>query len=186
MKNHILLPRCTVQLATGEFCDADAAEDMPFPICLHHALQVHKRMREHRSGESPIEACRVDIEQQRAAWRPSEVSAEQVAALVQARADQSVVYYMRLPGDRIKIGMTTNMTLRLINLRVRKDAVLATEPGGYDLERMRHHQFKDLRYPGSRGKQTEDFEPGQELLDHIAMIRKHFGEPRITTYPKVS
>ena len=186
MKNHIVLPRCTVQLAHGEFCDADAAEDMPFPICLRHALQVHKRMKEHRSGESPIEAARVELEQQHAAWRPSEVSAEQIAALAQARADQAVVYYIRLPGDRIKIGTTTNMTIRLTGLRVHREDVLATEPGGYDLERARHQQFDGLRYPSVRGRRTEDFKPGQVLLDHIAMLRKHFGDPRITTYPKVS
>lgn len=46
MRNHIVLPRCTVQLATGEFCDADAAEDMPFPICERHALQLHQRMQQ--------------------------------------------------------------------------------------------------------------------------------------------
>jgi len=186
MKNHTVLPRCTVQLATGEFCDADAAEDMPFPICLHHALQIHKRMREHRSGESPIDAYRVELEQQRAAYRPGEGSDERDAALAQAKADQSVVYYIRLHGDRIKIGTTANMTLRLTSLRVRRDAVLATEPGSYDLERARHQQFADLRYTdGKANRQLEDFAPAQVLLDHIAMLRKHFGDPQITTYPKV-
>jgi len=187
MKNHIVLPRCTVQLAHGEFCDADAAEDMPFPICLHHALQLHKRMKEHHSGESLEERYRVDLEQRRADWRPSEVSTEQAAALAQARADQAVVYYIRLPGDRIKIGTTTNMTIRLTGLRVRSGAVLATEPGSYDLERARHQQFADLRYTdGKANRQLEDFAPGQDLLDHITMLRKHFGDPQITTYPKVS
>jgi len=187
MKNHIVLPRCTVQLAHGEFCDADAAEDMPFPICLHHALQVHQRMKEHRSGESPIEAYRVDLEQRRATYRPGEGADERQALLDQAKADQSVVYYIRLSADRIKIGTTVNLKLRLTNLHIRRDAVLATEPGSYDLERARHQQFADLRYTdGKATRQLEDFEPGQVLLDHIAMLRKHFGDPQITTYPNVS
>ena len=187
MRDHIVLPRCTVQLATGEFCDADAAEDMPFPICLHHALQLHKRMKEHRGGESLEERYRVDLEQRRAAYRPGEGSEERQALLAQAKADQSVVYYIRLSADRIKIGTTTNMTMRLSGLRVRRDAVLATEPGSYDLERARHQQFADLRYTdGKASRQLEDFAPEQVLLDHIAMLREHFGDPQITTYPKVS
>jgi len=219
MRDYIVLPRCTVQLAHGEFCDADAAEDMPFPICERHADQVHKRIEQfhtlhierltgipcpecdrralQRFGEPTSDvtcrACKTTIspdrfrlltekfEEEARLARPSQ------EALAKAKADQAVVYYMRLPGDRIKIGTTTNMTMRLTGLRVRRDAVLATEPGSYDLERMRHKQFADLRFTnGMPGVDLEDFEPGQVLLDHIAMLRKHFGEPQITTYPKVS
>jgi hypothetical protein len=184
MRNYIVLPRCTVQLAHGEFCDADAAEDMPFPICERHADQLYKHMRPPRQH---VEEVRDQLRQERLRERPPEEVLQRQARRDQASADQSVVYYVRLPGDRIKIGTTVNMKLRLTGLRVRSDAVLATEPGSYDLERMRHKQFADLRFTnGMPGVDLEDFEPGQVLLDHIAMLRKHFGDPQITTYPKVS
>jgi hypothetical protein len=179
MRNYIVLPRCTVQLATGEFCDADAAEDTPFPICERHADQLYKHM---RPPHQHIEEARERLKEP-----PSEEYLQRQAALAQAKADQSVVYYIQLSADRIKIGTTTNMTMRLTGLHIRRDAVLATEPGSYDLERARHQQFADLRYTdGKANRQLEDFEPGQVLLDHIAMLRKHFGDPQITTYPKVS
>lgn len=88
-------------------------------------------------------------------------------------AEQSVVYYVRI-RDLIKIGTTTNMQARMGRLLA--DEVLATEPGGEELEKMRHQQFKHLKVRGER------FTPAPDLLSHIAMIRDHFGEPRITGY----
>ncbi len=38
--------RCTVQRATGSFCDAPTAEDMPFPICPKHAIRLFIHMRQ--------------------------------------------------------------------------------------------------------------------------------------------
>lgn len=86
-------------------------------------------------------------------------------------AEQAVVYYVRI-RDLIKIGTTTNMKARMLDLLI--DEVLATEPGGEDLETMRHEQFRHLKVRGER------FTPAPDLLSHIAMIREHFGEPRIT------
>ena len=50
----------------------------------------------------------------------------------------NVVYYIRF-GDRIKIGTTGNLTGRLMTLP--HDELLATEPGGIELEKQRHRQF---------------------------------------------
>lgn len=86
---------------------------------------------------------------------------------------QSVVYYVRI-RDTIKIGYTVNMKARFSNLLI--DEVLATEPGGEELERVRHRQFAALRIRGER------FRPEPELMSHIAMIRDHFGEPVMTGY----
>jgi hypothetical protein len=89
----------------------------------------------------------------------------------QLAAEQAVVYYVRI-RDLIKIGTTTNMKDRMNKLLA--DEVLATEPGGEELERMRHKQFAHLKVRGER------FDPGPDLLSHIAMIREHFGEPQMT------
>lgn len=92
--------------------------------------------------------------------------------------DQSVVYYIAR-GDLIKIGHTTNMVHRMSALQ--PDAVLATEPGGEQLERRRHQQFRHLRAPLGH----EYFTSGDDLMAHIAAIVAEHGPPRMTTWPKV-
>ena len=92
-------------------------------------------------------------------------------------AEQSVVYYVRI-GETIKIGTTVNMKARMGGLMI--DEVLATEPGDRQLEAMRHKQFRHLRIRGER------FRPEPDLMSHIAMIREHCGEPKMTSYLKAS
>ncbi len=46
MSDYISQNRCTVQRRKGDFCDAESAEDMPFPICSHHGIQLFVRMKE--------------------------------------------------------------------------------------------------------------------------------------------
>lgn len=55
-------------------------------------------------------------------------------------------------------------------------ALLASEPGDVQLERVRHAQFAHLRVT-ARG---ERFAPEPDLLSHIAMLRQHFGAPVVT------
>lgn len=94
-----------------------------------------------------------------------------------ALAEQSVVYYVRI-GDHVKIGFTVNMKQRLNGLRVDVDAVLATEPGGRELEKQRHREFANERV-----SKRENFNPSRRLLAHIDSIREKHGEPQITDYP---
>lgn len=77
------------------------------------------------------------------------------------QTDDQVVYYLRF-ADRIKIGTTSNPTTRL--LAIPHDEVLATEPGGYTLERQRHQQFRNLHITG------EWFRLDSSLTEHIAAI----------------
>lgn len=89
-----------------------------------------------------------------------------------ARRDReagALVYYLRI-GDRIKIGFTTNLRQRLMDLRLDPPAVLATEPGGRDVEARRHHEFAAERY-GRR----EDFAASDRLLAHIATLGERIG-----------
>lgn len=105
--------------------------------------------------------------------RNAQESRAEVAAARTARDEAATwyVYYVRI-GDRIKIGTSGNIKSRIASLM--PDEVLATEPGGREIETLRHRQFAALRVRGER------FQPGPELLSHIAMIREHFGEPVIT------
>ena len=176
MTNHIVMASCTAQLRNGNFCDLPTLPDMPFPICEKHASAIYRRISQ--NVEAKIDAARrplswvdknqVDLDDHMDRRRAATVA-------------QSVVYYLRESSGAIKIGFTTNMEARLLALRINRDAMLATEPGGRELERMRHRQFKHLRLG-----RWERFQPEADLLSHVAMIREHFGEPNITTYPKVS
>lgn len=94
---------------------------------------------------------------------------------------QSQVYYVREMAGTIKIGYTINVRARLTGLRVPVENVLATEPGGRELEAKRHEQFKHLRI-GRR----ESFVDDPELAGHIDMIRAHFGPPKITDYHPIA
>lgn len=62
-----------------------------------------------------------------------------------AREARSVIYYARL-GNRVKIGTTTDLKLRM--QQIRPEELLATEPGGRAVERERHGQFNALRTSG--------------------------------------
>lgn len=138
---------CGAQLHSGDICEAKPADGMPYPICTRHALQVAEAVRE-------IARTRFLADQ-----RPI----DQVRRWDEAA---SLVYYVALPGDRIKIGTTKNLPQRLKALRVDRAAILATEPGGVSLERRRHHQFAALRI-GER----EDFKDVPMLRDWISHIK---------------
>lgn len=78
-----------------------------------------------------------------------------------------VVYYVRRASGDIKIGTTAGPALhRVAQLRrVHGDVdILATEPGGVDVEEHRHRQFAAERLDG------EWFRPGAHLLAHIATL----------------
>ena len=93
------------------------------------------------------------------------------AEVVAAVGGLSVVYYLRWRDrDEVKIGVTQNLDRRSRDVSRASGArvyVAATEPGGYDLERRRHLQFRSLRIPG-----TELFHCGPVLVQHIAALNR--------------
>jgi hypothetical protein len=105
-----------------------------------------------------------------------EFEAKRAAALEK----QSQVYYVRI-GDHVKIGFTVNLRQRLVALRVSPSALMATEPGGRQMERERHLQFA-----AERVGRREDFNPSRRLLAHIETIKAEHGEPKMTGWPRVS
>lgn len=139
---------CGVQLSSGADCGAKSADGMPFPICGRHAIQVAEAVRDVARTALLVEK-RVDHPALRRAVEPA----------------GSVVYYVALPGDRIKIGTSGNLPERLRSLRVDRAAVLATEPGGLSLERRRHRQFAAYRIG-----QREDFRDVPFLREWIGTL----------------
>lgn len=112
---------------------------------------------------------------------PARARREQAAAAAAERAARrrdaeasSVVYYVRLGTNHIKVGTTEHLAERMVALRVvNPDDLLAVEPGGYDLEAARHRQFDRWRWRSRR----EDFAEAPELVEHMAAVRAENGNP---------
>lgn len=129
-------------------CEAQPRPDIP--ICERHFVNVGLRYTSERQIFQQVRAlCTPDPD------RPPP----------KARHDPQV-YYVRLSPDIIKIGYTTNLPLRVAALRVDPDALLASEPGGRDVERRRHEEFA-----AERISRREDFKPSARLLAHIASLQ---------------
>lgn len=106
---------------------------------------------------------------QRAASRTPPLDAELAEPF---RETVSCVYYIRA-GDKIKIGKAVDPRQRMRELQTGNGEtliLLATEPGGLDVERARHRQFRRLRVRG------EWFRAEPALLHHIATV--HAAKPR--------
>lgn len=106
------------------------------PICFVHAYLVHRQIDDLLTENPPAKS-----------------------------SDEPLVYYLALSPTTVKIGTTTNLPQRLTALRTEMQYVLAVEPGGRDVERMRHQQFAAERI-GRR----EDFRVSDALQAHIASL----------------
>lgn len=86
----------------------------------------------------------------------------------QATHGLEVVYYLRLPDGRIKIGTSTDVLARLNRHRKRwgNVTVLAIEFGGRNLERQRHLEFAEYLAAG-----REIFTPGPRLAEHLKALQ---------------
>lgn len=76
-----------------------------------------------------------------------------------------LVYYMR-NGDRVKIGTSTHLSKRINTIS--PQGVMAVEPGGRKIEKLRHEEYADLRLRG------EWFKLSPRLVDHIVELRERF------------
>lgn len=92
-------------------------------------------------------------------------------AAMRPAAHEPVVYYARMGDGSIKIGYTADLYTRMTNLYAR-DAVLAVEPGGRDVEARRHARFADLRIG-----RAEMFKADPRLMEHIATVAQEHGIP---------
>lgn len=123
-------------------CGQPSTTEMPgASLCIAHAVSAARLKLEHDLGLERQGRKRTERE-----------------------AREAVVYYVTF-GDRIKIGTTTNLRQRLADTQY--DRLLATEPGGYAVERQRHRQFGHLRVT-TRGR--EWFSASPDLLAFIATL----------------
>lgn len=145
------LRSCTVELSSGKFCTATSAPDMPFPICMRHALDLFLEMTS-RTTPGNLRALVNSL-------GPAGVDPASFPA-PETRIVNPVVYYLLIDG-LVKIGHTVDLTSRM---RAYPPAarIMATEPGERQLEGHRLHQFNEYLAHG-----REWFAPGQRLLDHI-------------------
>lgn len=151
---------CQITRTNSRDCMNPVPEDFPMDICEMHALLTVAVMKE-RGGET---MRRLD-----AVYDAAPVSRElRPSKPIYVRGRPSVVYYMRF-GNRIKIGYSTNLRVRRDALR--PDEILAIEPGYQGEERAQHVRFAEYREEG------EFFRMNRELVDHINMLRKMYGDP---------
>lgn len=148
--------RCTVEMPGGDFCDAPEAPGVPFPICGPHARELYRYMQGLVAEVKDNYLDHRDVHH----------------AMVQGVADQRHaaansrwhrVYYLRV-GDMIKIGTTRNLQRRMAAYPP-GSVLLAVEPGGEDVEAIRHRQFGHLLM-----ERNEWFRPAPDLMAHIAEV----------------
>lgn len=154
------------------------ADALGVVLCADHLARYQEYLTAIEEGERWGELMKDAWEDSRRALRDGLASrqaweGDYLAARRKLYQTQSVVYYVRI-GDTIKIGVTTNMKARMP--QVMPDEILATEPGGPDLERRRHIEFSHLKVRGER------FTSGADLLAHVAEVRRQHGAPQMTGY----
>lgn len=152
-----------------------------YPICERHVAKIvreaggleAKYRREMRANSNA--ASERFKEQIRQALVPDQGKLERERwELHRKKLPGSVVYYVLTRPGQVKIGTTINLSDRMKSMRVfNQEDLLAAEPGDVQLEKMRHAQFGDLRLSARR----EDFSASGALMDHIKMVREHFGDP---------
>lgn len=129
--------------------------EFPIPLCGRHIVQVLAR-----SAEVTSEARRDHVVKNQ---KPLPLRKQEMLNRGYGEfSHEPIVYYLKF-GDRIKIGTTTNLRKRLLDIP--HDQVLAVEPGGLAMERRRHLQFRSHRISG------EWFTAGDDLMRHIKALQ---------------
>lgn len=150
------------------------------PVCEEHRKALHAHFNQRTKPGPRIdmgEIFRLQKEQQAATVSISSREAltpAQSAVAPDTAEEMGCVYYITWRRDDrfVKIGTTQAASRRFKDLngptgdRIR---LLVAEPGSYAQEALRHEQFADLRKP-----RTELFAYTQEIVDHIAKLRRRF------------
>ncbi|HEY9370138.1 GIY-YIG nuclease family protein [Streptomyces sp.] len=132
---------------------------------VRHKLGTEEELEARRRANQ--ERNRQEQEEQARRW------ADERTARDRWRESDGIVYYI-LRGGLVKIGTTTQPMKRFGALM--PDAVLATEPGDAELEKIRHTQFADVR---DSNVGNEYFHPHPPLVAHIRALREKHGVPNI-------
>lgn len=155
---------CQLTQTNSRDCQRPVPEDFPMDLCEMHALMTVAVMLE-RGGAA---VKRVQSMYDTSYVRKVNRDGEHARPVELIDGKPTVVYYLKF-GDRVKVGTTRNLPMRLQNIP--HDEVLAIEPGDRTHERRRHLQFGDTR------KQGEWFELDANMEDHAAHLRELYGQP---------
>ena len=146
-----------LQRAVPDVCEQDVAEDqstwpMGHPMCPHHIRRM----------EDWAHRRHVDLTEQ--------AREQRIEVLVREREERDaarVVYFARRADGHIKIGFTGSVSDRMGALRREHGPLelLATIPGGPDVERAHHETFHAERLGSS-----EWFLPSERLLAYIERL----------------
>lgn len=155
---------CCATTDEGE-CLATSVEGAPVPLCATH-LRVTYAFARDLVEDGWREAARAQLATDRSLATSYESQPLDAAPAPRQRHDEecgTVVYFVRF-GDRVKIGFTSDMKARMAVIP--HDEILATIPGGRELEQKLHHRFKLTRLTG------EWFRISPELMHFIGQVRK--------------
>lgn len=149
--------RCRYLRRNQEICNVEVAFEGSILLCQRHLFEAYLMLRE--AGGAIIQQL---TENAGAGSLP-----EPHLPPYEPRTVDGIVYYLRF-GDRIKIGTTTNLAVRL--KVIPHDELLATEPGGYEREQTRHREFGHCQVLNEwfRGDDPK-------LLAHIGQLRRAAG-----------
>lgn len=155
-----IVPKDSPDRCGIEGCASQAVPELSdFPVCSYHFNKIIKR---HRAKDIEREAAEeAKKKAMHARWAERD---EQRQSWLRGREQ---VYYVHTSPKTIKIGFTAAIIDRMQQYRLPLTHLLATEPGGRDVEKMRHDQFGEYRY-GRR----EDFIDAPELREHIQLMRE--------------
>lgn len=166
---------CGIILDNGNDCDGAVAVGSPINLCNRHFRQAAEWVHENDDTVHEMVVCGLCGEhaavpgatgyrcehcgyQMPDLTGPTRLTAAEERLLRPPATKVEVVYYLAF-SDRVKIGTSTNIRRRLLELQY--DAVLALERGGRQLEQSRHAQFGAHRVTG------EWFRRHPELDRHI-------------------
>lgn len=150
---------CTIAFGAGHFCDGEVPAGSPLSICGRHLIEAY------RFCEDVLDIAAGSMDGDAKSDRFLRFNAWDNRV---ARTTGPPVVYYALMRSVIKIGTTTNLRQRMQTLKA--DDILATEPGGYEIEELRLKQFDHLRAPIARHREL--FIPDEDLISHIEMLRR--------------
>lgn len=165
---------CIKPMARG-VCGAPVPGDAPLPLCMPDLAAAWQycgdKIARARIDQAPEEMRQ---REERHLTLMNRATAERQAAEAKAAEElddaddpNSVVYYVRF-ADRIKIGFSRNLGMRLT--AIPHDELLTVEPGARITEQKRHQQFAKHRIIG------EWFAAAPELLRHVEQLRVRHAE----------
>src|SRR5208282_4491661 len=117
---------------------------------------------------------RMAMDRERAAQQ-MELDRRRILAAEAARAEHSLIYYVRRADGAIKVGTSRGLAARMDSLTREHGPLqlMATHGGTYAEENALHHEFRILRIK----PREEWFRPGLHLLERIHQVRWNHGDP---------